>query len=528
MNSHLHSSLEPLEDRIAPAGIVTVTIVAGNVTLTGDAADNLVEIDPGDPTQLHLIATSGTQFHFGTNPLTASMFVPGFSGDLKVALGVGVDTITLDKGTLPGNVILDGGSSDPNNYPGDTIKSGPPINAGNLGDHIIAGNLTLKGSTGFDDINLTANQFLVGGDVNIPLGSGANTVALNAVALTVMGDFHYTTTGNSENSTLNVTGAKFIIGGDTTATVSQADSYVTFNASDTAFFGGKVTITGGAVGIGHVFTVHADNDLAIKGAVTMTCPNLGLDSFDLSSNGNLAVGGKVMIAGGPGGDTVTISAANARFMSDLIATSSGGLAFTLTATSNLLVAGKLTVTGSSQADAISVTAPGTVVGLATFALGAGTADTFALKGTAASDLILLSNVKLTATGATGTTTSTFSDLTIFGSLMLTTGAAADKVSFDNLTLFGATTVSLGAGVDQFNFETGGLAGTSTVGAAMNILLGLGNDKAFIGNNSANDRVIFNVASILNAGAGAGDITATMAYGNVFNQPLTVLFSETAT
>src|SRR6266853_2074522 len=271
MNSRLCSSLEPLESRIAPAGLVKVAIAGGGVMLTGDAMDNVIEIDPGTSGQLHLIGASGTQFQLGTSAPTADLLVMGFSGDLKVALGDGADTLTLDKGTLPHNVVLDVGTGT------NTIKIG---DMNNRGDHVIGGSLTLAGKAGADTVNIAANQFSVGKDLTISLGDGANTVGLDAVALSVAGKFKYT--GGIGVDNLNVTGADFFVGADTTAKGVKDNDNIVFNASDSAVFGGKVTIGGGDGTIGGSYTVHADKVLSVHGSVTMTGGN-NADLFDLSS-----------------------------------------------------------------------------------------------------------------------------------------------------------------------------------------------------------------------------------------------------
>src|SRR6266853_1442969 len=287
MNSRLCSSLEPLESRIAPAGLVKVAIAGGGVMLTGDAMDNVIEIDPGTSGQLHLIGASGTQFQLGTSAPTADLLVMGFSGDLKVALGDGADTLTLDKGTLPHNVVLDVGTGT------NTIKIG---DMNNRGDHVIGGSLTLAGKAGADTVNIAANQFSVGKDLTISLGDGANTVGLDAVALSVAGKFKYT--GGIGVANLSVAGGK---GADV----------VTVSADNATFLKDLTGVSGGSLNISTTITTN----LIVGGKLTLI-GGPGNDIFSVSGAGTI-VGATTLNLGGGNGDRLTLTGAGSSVLNFL-------------------------------------------------------------------------------------------------------------------------------------------------------------------------------------------------------------------
>src|SRR5205823_2688358 len=98
------SSLELLESRIAPAGVVKVTVTAGVLNLEGDAAANDVTVAESSPGVLAIAGNHGTQVSFaGVTDASASVTLPvtALTGDL----GGGDDVLTVKNLNLT-NVML--------------------------------------------------------------------------------------------------------------------------------------------------------------------------------------------------------------------------------------------------------------------------------------------------------------------------------------------------------------------------------------------------------------------------------------
>ncbi len=521
MNSRLFSSLEPLECRIAPAGIVKVAFAGGTLTLTGDAADNVIEIDPTDSTQVHLIGTAGTQFQFGAGAPVGDLFLSALSGDVKVALGDGDDTVKLSTGLFPRNVVLDGGG------PSKTVPA-PVGNVFNLAGVSVAGSLTIVGKAGADLVNATGALLSIGRDLNLLPGDGNNTVTLNVTSLDVSGKLNYT--GGKDVDIFGLPGANILVSGDTTIKTGKFADFVTINPSDSATFGGKLTIAsaGAVLGAGISVALVPTNDLTIRGALTLTGTD-GTDGFTIKPGDDLTVNDKVSVSTGKGaGDNVEFHGDVARFLGDFsIKTAADPVIVDVGATTSYLVAGNFSYVGGGANNIVTLKGPGAILGASTFDLSAKSEQVLTLDGDTG-QLLLVGPTNIKMGGKTGgINVATLSKVNALSALNITAGAAIDVAIFDNVALHGASRLSFGAGNDVFDYERNAVAGSSTVFAALTVLLGDGDDTARIGDSSADKRVIFNAASTIDAGKGT-DTTITVSTGNVFNQALTVLNSENAT
>src|SRR4051812_44345201 len=101
----LSSSLELLECRIAPAGVVKVTVTGGVLNLEGDAAANDVTVESTSPGLLSVTGNHGTQISFaGVTEASASVTLPvtALTGDL----GGGDDVLTAKNFDLAKGITL--------------------------------------------------------------------------------------------------------------------------------------------------------------------------------------------------------------------------------------------------------------------------------------------------------------------------------------------------------------------------------------------------------------------------------------
>ena len=147
MKTNSFPSIEALETRIAPAGVVNVAFAGGSFTLTGDALDNVLTITATGPNVLTFSPGGGTTF---TSGLPLSVFDPAtgiFHGDITgkftANLGAGNDTLFLANVTIPGKLDV---------------------------NDLIGNN------------NLTLNNTRIGGDLNFTTGPGNDLLAALCMA----------------------------------------------------------------------------------------------------------------------------------------------------------------------------------------------------------------------------------------------------------------------------------------------------------------------------------------------------------
>jgi len=151
----LPQAVQVFEDRTLPAGNVVAVLTGGHLILTGDAADNQVQLSVVSG-NLVVQGTSGTTVNGATTAFTVSTGNNRIARDLRVSLGDGNDTFTATGVLILDNVLIDGGSgNDAINltslYSGDNISV-----LGGAGDDGV-----LMSSVGMDD-----NLLLDGGDGN--------------------------------------------------------------------------------------------------------------------------------------------------------------------------------------------------------------------------------------------------------------------------------------------------------------------------------------------------------------------------
>ena len=266
----IRPSLECLEIRDTPAGTVTATFVGGHLTLTGDAAANVLLItqEPGD--RLTISGNgSGTQFLLNGGPAKDAITLPApTTGVVNINLGDGADGLIIDGIELPGSLSINGG-----NGAGD----GPAGNMVSLREIDVGGGLSITNLAGAD-----ATQLL--GTVNVQSGLRIRN-GLGGSA--VLGD----------NSTdLRVGGVFSVFGG------AGADKVDLWGAVGVAV--GGLAFRSGTDSDGSYFRVHPFGDLSVARGVWVT--NGPGEDFTNLGGENLTVGGAVVISNGGGGSRNTL------------------------------------------------------------------------------------------------------------------------------------------------------------------------------------------------------------------------------
>jgi hypothetical protein len=279
MTRHRHSlrpSLEGLEARDTPAtaagGTVTATFAAGRLTVSGDAAANIVLLTQEPDGRLALSGNgSGTQVRLNGGPVGAAVTLPApVTGRVTINLGDGVDQLTVNGVDLPGSLSINGG-----NGAGD----GPDGNYVRLLEVHVGGSLTITNLAGADTTFL-AGVVAVRGGLTVRNGPGDSTV---------WGD--YTT--------------DLHVGGVFSVSAGAGHDIVDLWGVESASAGG-LAFNSGTDHDGSSYQLHPFGDLTVVGGVQIT-NGPGSDGTDLGGQ-NLTVGGAVVVRNGDGGSSTVLLA----------------------------------------------------------------------------------------------------------------------------------------------------------------------------------------------------------------------------
>jgi hypothetical protein len=259
-------SLEALEVRDTPAGTVSATFAGGRLTLTGDAAGNVLLITQGPDDRLIISGNnSGTQFQLNRGPARDTVTLPGpVTSAITINLGDGADELIIDGVGLSGSLSINGGNGAGDGLAGNTVRL--------MGVHV-GGSLGITNLAGADATFLTGMVDVDGGLV-IRNGPGGSTVSGDqTTALTVGGTF----------SVVNGPGFDKV---DLWQALGVAVRSLAFRS--------------GADGDGSYYRIHPAGDLTVAGGVRVTNGS-GEDRIQLGAGENVAIGGTVVIQNGDGG-----------------------------------------------------------------------------------------------------------------------------------------------------------------------------------------------------------------------------------
>lgn len=263
-------NIEPLESRIAPAGVVTITATANDLRFVGDAEANVITIENTLVTGfLRVEASAGTMLRFGDQTGTSFDIPLGARKNMRIDLGAGDDELTLRDIALPGNLDVRGGAGN------NTVT--------------LAGLMEAEGIfyyTGGDDSDTLISDFGPGGgliakSVLIDLKGGANFM-------------DYT----DDAASLRTTGVFQVLSGD-------GDDTIDIHAA-TGRFGGLVTKLGAGANSSSIIL----EEIFISGYV-LAEGGSGADSLSLLSRGDMAIRKTLTTKFGDGAGAVEVGAAGA-------------------------------------------------------------------------------------------------------------------------------------------------------------------------------------------------------------------------
>ncbi len=477
-------SLEILEDRIAPAGIVTAVYLpaTGELTLEGDDVDNSARVFQtgvnayriaGDAT---LIATTG-------NPAGAGFLDIGKLTKLTILGGDGNDTFSLTNLRTLSTLSFSGGLGDDllaaDNL---TVKTGVNLTTGDGADRIvfdgvstlIGGDLTLTESTGGVELHLNSANTVIGGKIDFIGGDGLDL-------LTSTGGV-----GRHNEGPLSIgRGLRFVAG--------AGGGILDIDNSNLVSIGKLVT------GESILFEGGADDDslslgaqnATLTGGVRMTGLG-GNDAIDFQNAngllrvGKLATGQSVLFDGGAGNDSIGASAVSLSFTGGIEfigGDGSNGIALA-GANGTARIGGSIKFIGGADDDTLNVESSNFTLSSGIDFTGGDGLNSVSLGGPNGSahlgKLTTGQSIKFTGGASVDLLGLSFASFSSTGSIELMGGAGANAI---NLQAPGGK-VSIGKGVGGASIKLIGGVDTDSIDSTVSLLC-LGGGIDFAGSEGDN-------------------------------------------
>ncbi len=358
------ASIENLENRSLLAGNVIASLRGGHLTITGDNADNAIEIAVENG-NVQVRGLNDTTVNGGTTSFVAATGSDTISGSTRILLRNGNDSVVFARGVkLGGAVTVEGGAgNDTMSSTNATFLRSVSLNGGlgnntfSLQTSTVQGSMVMTGSSGEDLVTL--KDITNTGSITVHSGAGDDGVSLNDVSGT--GSYYLETgTGNDDvairNSTIggtvfvrtrygndvvaiddNVFDKKLTIWtGNNTDAVDVRETN-TFNAAFIVNTGKSPRNSGDALNIAasNIF----NSTRSTTGSRTTTIPTPSSDRIDNTTSGLLARATTADNAVQTLAVTLTATASSAKSI-----TSTGGVV--VTKDSNVTITGK-TVAGAT-------------------------------------------------------------------------------------------------------------------------------------------------------------------------------------
>lgn len=520
-------SLEALETRIAPAGIVAVDYneATGELTLTGDGASNAIDIfqvakgvfriegrddsATGTSTSINEVGNGGDTIQKLTR-LTLNMGagddeidlsnLEGLKG-LVVDLGSGADSLDAYNVSSRGDVrITTGSGADVVEFSGrsTSIKGDLTINDSEGGLEFelgaaatsIRGQISFNGGTG-DDILTTRTETNLTVTRGILFDGGAS--GANSLDLGNQGTIRIGKSGSGQSvSFMGGVGTDSIsIGANTVALKGSVEMNGGDGADLLDIDGQRVTVGKSSAGLSvQLLGGNGLDEMDLQGASFRTAGSLRFDGggdadyFDFTNVQALTVRGSVQVNGGAG--------------QDIFEMDSGKLSIT----------GGITFDGGTEADSFTIEADGKIKGSVSILMGAADEGVQAVEVAGfsglSSGLKIQGGLTVDAIGATAMDVFRLTNVAISKAVSLSFGNGVSDVDIDNLSAAAAVTINTAGGADDLRIETDAVYGISQFRQSATISMGDGDDLLRIGKDSRNNRVA--ILGTLSVDGGSGDDT----------------------
>jgi len=556
------SVLETLESRLAPAGVVTLSLAASGVlTITGDALSNDFQItESGNDWTIASQAGGDTLFRLNGGATLSSIT---FAAPLSVSanLGAGNDEALFSATLVPGNFTLDAGIGN------DTLD---------LTGVSFGGATTIRMGVGHDYFTAGGDLFFAKG-FSVDLGTGQNTFEVNATSLLSNGAISAVASGSAvETQAFYLAAALTDVKGavtlrTTTASATEfeigalaGDSFRSTGILTLAAGGGndKVTLTGDIetlssfiinLGSGDNTVLSSNADL-IKANVLSYTGGAHQDNVTFS-NDVLQVTGNLAFAGGAGTNLLDLNPATSVSIGGALNYTGGAGNDTLLVDGpSVLIGGLLSMAASSGTNALGLDAVLANVGAVSYSSSVGNDVVDIGQYEGASSLVTVRGNVTISTGS-GSADVMVRDADIFGNLAINTSVAFGGIDTVQLldsdfrgtvaiNLYGsadsdvivrdgifdrAVTVNTGGGDDYVAFDTDTAVSSiySVFDGYVRINLGAGNDIFAAGSNPAVDTVGNDFNNYVDVNGGTGYDRAYFMhhqYNNGFNGPLPWTYS----
>ena len=533
------TAIEPLEARIAPAGIVLAVYDAATraLTLTGDDLDNKVAIFQTSATTWRVEGrdTFGTDpvLETAINELGETQFDVGAIAKLTIVtkggadrleitnlydltslnadMGAGDDSLKTEGFRVKGNAgFTTGAGVDSVEFDGNLGKITGDLSIADSGDGLtftfraertrIGGSVTYVGSAGVDMLTMTT-------DTVLSVGKGIDFTANGGNDRLVFGNEGIVSIGRGAQGR-----SVFYHGGDGNDRIAINSSIVTL--------GGSVEMDGG---VGNdtldVDGLRVSIGKSRAGLSVRLVGDAGKDQIDLQGS-TLIVAGLIQMDGGAGDDLLDLSSVHRLSLKGgTHFTGGGGFDEFRLGADALHVRGDLFFDGGDDFDEAEIEANGIIKGAVTLHLGgATTGDQIAAvlgRSGMRDGLEITGALTVDATGdAAANDDCKFTNLKLGGPLSIKLGEGASAVDMDNVNAL-AVIIETRGGNDEVQIEGDGNFGISTFRHRTTILLGAGDDSLLIGEGSEDNLVRFQ-SNVTADGGDGSDTRNDIAADNDFN------------
>jgi|GEM_PF-5590593 len=310
--------LEPLEQKNLLAGDVAVSLVGGDLFITGDAGDNLVQVTHNDSLASPSIGEVSIEGLFGTTINGGASLDYSVTGNIYVDLSAGgANGISFgedvffspDPLELPGDIIVDGGVGEESVGFNNVILQGNVALTDSLGgqgsalsllETTVQGDVTHETASVLSDIVLT--RATVGGDVTlVSEGAGLVQSVLEATDSSIGDDLKFVSDAASAETSFR----SVAVGDDVLLYSGDGDDSINFELGSSAAvntIGDDLRIkTGGGNDEVILTEFNVGDDLVFRGGD-------GDDVLDINilDTGNI-VGDDLYVTGGDGNDELVVS-----------------------------------------------------------------------------------------------------------------------------------------------------------------------------------------------------------------------------
>ena len=253
-----HVPVELLECRIALAGVITIDLVNGALTVSGTDDTTTVTVDQEADTSWTFAGAEGTRVKLGTTGAEQErLTIEGVTGTVHVALGTADDQLSFR------GVIFPQGLS---------VNTGDGANEFSLENCELAGTVAITGGAGNDTVRIFGGRTVIQGDLELALGAAENLTEFSGSVLKIRGSLHYSVGdavdvlafhggrtridgslavevpvgGSTSSTTVIADGDVFKIGTDLTARIGSGNDTIAINPATLLRVTGDVMIDPGA------------------------------------------------------------------------------------------------------------------------------------------------------------------------------------------------------------------------------------------------------------------------------------------